>query len=180
MPDKQRFASRTRTSSGAYRTRDGWIMVALVREEQHARLTSALGRPDLADDARFGDFAARAAHAPVLTDIVGRIIAADTTEAWLRRLRTADILADRVNGFDDWLADPHIVATGGAVPVEQPGMGQFPTPRTPGIPRAVDTGMPPAPAIGEHGAAILAEIGIDATTIARLCAENILRIPEQS
>ncbi len=166
--------------TGAYRTRNGWIMVALVREEQYVRLTGALGRPDLSDDPRFADFAARAAHAPVLGDIVGRIIATETTEHWLARLRAADILADRVNGFDDWLADPHIVATGGAIHVEQPEMGQFPTPRTPGIPLAVDAALPPAPRIGEHGAAILAEIGIDAATIARLCAENILLIPKAS
>jgi crotonobetainyl-CoA:carnitine CoA-transferase CaiB-like acyl-CoA transferase len=164
--------------TGAYRTRDGWIIVALVREEQYARLAGALGRPDLADDPRFADFAARAAHSLVLTDIVGRIIATDTTEGWLGRLRAADILADRVNGFDDWLADPHIVATGGAVTVEQPEMGQFPTPRTPGISFAVDAALPPAPRIGEHGAAILAEIGIDPAMIAGLCAENILLIPQ--
>src|SRR6266566_6220110 len=83
-------------------------------------------------------FRSRAAHAPVLGDIVGRILATDTTEGWLERLRAADILADRVNGFDDWLADPHILATGGAVAVNQPGMGQFQTPRTPRIPPAVD------------------------------------------
>ena len=166
--------------TGAYRTSDGWMMVALVREEQYVRLVRALGRPDLADDLRFADFAARAAHAPVLVDIVGGIFASDTTEGWLARLRAADILADRVNGFDDWLADPHIVATGGAVAVAQPEMGQFPTPRTPGIPLAVDAAMPPAPRIGEHGAAILAEIGLDPVAIARLGAEKILLVPEAS
>jgi crotonobetainyl-CoA:carnitine CoA-transferase CaiB-like acyl-CoA transferase len=164
--------------TGAYRTRDGWIIVALVREEQYVRLVEALGRPDLAKDLRFADFASRAAHAAVLADILGRIIAGDTTEAWLARLRAADILADRVNGFDDWLADPHIVATGGAVQVEQPGVGHFPTPPTPGIPPAVDAAMAPAPRIGEHGAAILAEIGFDAAAIARLRTKNILVIPE--
>jgi crotonobetainyl-CoA:carnitine CoA-transferase CaiB-like acyl-CoA transferase len=164
--------------TGAYRTRDGWIMMALVREEQYVRLVSALGRPDLAEDARFTDFAQRAAYAPALCDIVGAIFAGDTTEGWLRRLRTADILCDRINGFDDWLADPHIVATGGAVRVEQPGMGCFKTPRTPGIPPEADTAMLPAPRIGEHGKAILGELGIDAATIARLCAEGILYIPE--
>ncbi|HEX3523365.1 MAG TPA: CoA transferase [Stellaceae bacterium] len=164
--------------TGAYRTSDGWMMVALVREEQYVRLVRALGRPDLADDPRFADFAARAAHAPVLVDIVGRIIASDTTEGWLARLRAADILADRVNGFDDWLADPHIVATGGAVAVDQPEMGQFPTPRTPGIPLEVDAALPPAPRIGEHGAAILAEIGIDPAAITRLGSENIVFLPE--
>jgi crotonobetainyl-CoA:carnitine CoA-transferase CaiB-like acyl-CoA transferase len=164
--------------TGAYRTRDGWIMVALVREEQYARLVGALGRPDLADDPRFGDFAARAAHASVLVDTLGQIIAGDTTEAWLARLRAADILADRVNGFDDWIADRHVVATGGTVQVEQPGVGLFPTPRTPAVPPAVDAALPPAPRIGEHGAAILAEIGFDPAAIASLRADNILFIPE--
>jgi hypothetical protein len=65
--------------------------------------------------------------APILCDIVGRIIATDTTGGWLERLRAADIL-------------------------------------------------PPAPRIGEHGADIFAEIGIDPTAVARLRAENILLI----
>jgi crotonobetainyl-CoA:carnitine CoA-transferase CaiB-like acyl-CoA transferase len=166
--------------TGAYRTHDGWIMVALVREEQYGRLMGALGRPDLAVDLRFADFAARAAHAPILVDVVGRIIATDTTDGWLARLRAADILADRVNGFDDWLADPHVVATGSAITVDQPEMGRFPTPRTPGIPFEVDAALLPAPRIGEHGAAILAEIGIGPAVIARLCAENILFVPKAS
>jgi crotonobetainyl-CoA:carnitine CoA-transferase CaiB-like acyl-CoA transferase len=41
-----------------------------------------------------------------------------------------------------------------------------------------DAALPPAPRIGEHGAAILAEIGVDAATIASLCTENIVLIPE--
>src|SRR5271163_1102795 len=52
--------------TGAYRTSDGWIMIALVKEEQFARLARALGRPDLDDDPRFADFAARAHHAAPL------------------------------------------------------------------------------------------------------------------
>jgi len=59
-------------------------------------------------------------------------------------------------------------------------MGQFPAPRTPGIPLAVDAALPPAPRIGEDGAAILAEIGIDPGAIASLCAEKILLIREMS
>jgi crotonobetainyl-CoA:carnitine CoA-transferase CaiB-like acyl-CoA transferase len=164
--------------TGVYRTRNGWIIVALVREEQYTRLVGALGRPDLAEDRRFADFATRAAHAAALCDIIGSIFPSDTTEGWLDRLRAADILADRINGFDDWLADPHIVATGGAVRVDQPGMGRFHTPRTPGISPAVDAAMTPARRIGEDGSAILAELGTDPATIVRLSAENILLLPE--
>ena len=164
--------------TGAYRTGDGWIMVALVREEQYGRLVAALGRPDLAQDPRFADFAARAAHASLLCDIIGSIFLDDTTAGWLEKLRAADILADRINGFDDWLADPHIVATGGAVRVGQPGMGPFFTPRTPGISPEADAGMTPAPRIGEHGGAILSELGFDPEAIARLRSKKILCIPE--
>jgi crotonobetainyl-CoA:carnitine CoA-transferase CaiB-like acyl-CoA transferase len=166
--------------TGAYRTRDGWIIVALVREEQFLRLAGALGRPELTNDPRFADFAVRAAHAQVLCDIVGAAFLGDTTAGWLERLRAEDILADRVNGFDDWLTDPHVVVTSGAVYVDQPGMGRFPTPRTPGIPLAADAAMAPAPRIGEHGAAILAELGIDPAAVARLQAENILLLPDAS
>src|SRR5206468_11251473 len=65
--------------TGAYRARDGWIIVALVREEQFTRLAAALGRPDLAQDPRFADFAARAANATALCDIIGSIFPSETT-----------------------------------------------------------------------------------------------------
>jgi hypothetical protein len=47
----------------------------------------------------------------VLCEIVDAVFLDDTTEGWLERLRAADILADRINGFDDWLTGPHVVAT---------------------------------------------------------------------
>ncbi len=163
--------------TGAYHTQDGWIVIALVKEEQFARLATALGRPDLATDPRFSDFATRARHAAPLGEIIGAIFPTDATAGWLARMRAADILADRVNGFDDWLADPHVVATGGAIAVDQPGMGQFRTPRTPGISAEADARLMPAPYIGEHGRAILAELGIDLATVERLAAEGVLRLP---
>ena len=163
--------------TGAYRTADGWIMIALVKEEQFGRLATALGRPDLAADPRFADFAARARHAGPLGEIVGAILPIDTTAGWLARLRAADILADRINGFDDWLADPHIVATGGAVTVAPRGMPTFKVPRTPGISPEVDAALAPAPHIGEHGREILGGLGYDAEAVARLVAEQVVALP---
>jgi crotonobetainyl-CoA:carnitine CoA-transferase CaiB-like acyl-CoA transferase len=166
--------------TGAYRTADGgWIMVALIREDDFARLAAALGRPDLAEDPRFASFAARAENAAAVTEIVRDRFAADTTPNWLGRLRAADLLADRVNTFDDWLTDPHIVAIGGAVSLPQPGMGLFRAARTPGVPAEIDAAMPPAPAIGEHGRDILTGLGLDAARIAGLAAEGALFLPER-
>jgi crotonobetainyl-CoA:carnitine CoA-transferase CaiB-like acyl-CoA transferase len=166
--------------TGAYRTADGWIMVALIKEEQFARLVTALGRPDLAADPRFADFAARARHADRLGEIVVATFRGDTTAGWLARLRAADILADPVNGFDDWLADPHVVATGGAVAVAQPGMGEFRVSRTPGVAAAADAALSPAPRIGEHGREILEGLGWDPAAVAGLASAGALKLPEAS
>jgi crotonobetainyl-CoA:carnitine CoA-transferase CaiB-like acyl-CoA transferase len=164
--------------TGAYRTSDGgWVMIALIREEQFARLVGALGRPDLAEDPRFATFATRAAHAEPVFAELRALIAQETTASCLEKLRAADILSDRINGFDDWLADPHIVATGGAVAVTPGGMPAFKVPRTPGIAAAADAALSPAPAIGEHGGAILAGLGIDAAARARLVAEGAVYLP---
>jgi crotonobetainyl-CoA:carnitine CoA-transferase CaiB-like acyl-CoA transferase len=163
--------------TGAHRTEDGWVMIALLREADFVRLATALGAPELAVDSRFSTFAARAQNSAAVFAALGDIFARQTTAHWLGVLRAADILSDRINGFDDWLADPHIVATGGAVPIRPGDMPAFRVPRTPGVSPAADAALSPAPRIGEHGRAILAELGFDEEGIARLAAEETVMLP---
>ena len=163
--------------TGAHRTQDGWVMIALLREDDFVRLVAALGAPELATDPRFSSFAARAANAPAIFAALGAVFARGTTAHWLTALRAADILSDRINGFDDWLADPHVVATRGAVDVAPAGMPAFKVPRTPGISPETDAALSPAPHVGEHGRAILAELGFDDAAVARLAAEKVVALP---
>ncbi len=163
--------------TGAHRTQDGWVMIALLREADFVRLVSALGAPELAADPRFSSFAARAQNSAAIFAALGAIFARETTAHWLGVLREADILCDRINGFDDWLADPHIVATGGAVAVEPADMPAFKVPRTPGISAAVDAALSPAPHVGEHGREVLAGLGLDDAAVARLVAEKAVVLP---
>jgi crotonobetainyl-CoA:carnitine CoA-transferase CaiB-like acyl-CoA transferase len=164
--------------TGAYRTQDGgWVMIALIREEQFGKLVGTLGRPELAQDPRFASFATRAAYAPPLFAALRALIAAESTASCLEKLRAADILSDRINGFDDWLDDPHIVATGGAVAVSPADMPAFKVPRTPGITPAADAVLSPSPRIGEHGGEILAELGLNPQAIAGLVAERAVLLP---
>lgn len=165
------------TPTGAHRTKDGWVMIALLREADYVRLVTALGAPELASDPRFSSFAARAANSAAIFAVLGEIFARETTAHWLQVLRAADILSDRINGFDDWLADPHIVATGGAVAVEPTDMPAFKVPRTPGISAEIDAALSPAPHIGEHGRTILAQLGLDDVAITRLVAEEVVVLP---
>jgi crotonobetainyl-CoA:carnitine CoA-transferase CaiB-like acyl-CoA transferase len=56
-------------------------------------------------------------------------------------------------------------------------MPAFKVPRTPGISAAADAALSPAPHTGEHGRAILAELGYDDAALARLAAENVVAFP---
>jgi crotonobetainyl-CoA:carnitine CoA-transferase CaiB-like acyl-CoA transferase len=162
--------------AGAYRTSDGWFMLTLVKEAHFAELAAALERPDLAADPRFATFALRSDHADALYAALRPIFLADTTAAWLERLRAADLLCDRINGPLQWLEDPHNRAVEAALSMAQPGMGAIPHPRTPGLPVDWERALSPAPAIGEHSRAVLAGLGLAPAEIDRLVDEGVVGI----
>src|SRR5579885_3388590 len=57
-------------------TADGWIVVAAPKQSLWRRLCEAVGRPELADDPRFVDFAARNANRDVLVPLLNDVFRA--------------------------------------------------------------------------------------------------------
>lgn len=143
--------------AGTYQGSDGrWFMVALLREPEYHQLCDIIGRPELAQDPRFASFAARAEHREALLPEIRAAIAARPAAEWVQRFQAARMLCDLVNTPLDWLADPHARAVEAALPLAQPGLGTLPYPRLPGL----GPWSEPAPALGEHTEAVLAEIGL--------------------
>jgi crotonobetainyl-CoA:carnitine CoA-transferase CaiB-like acyl-CoA transferase len=150
--------------AGTYRTRDGWIAVSLVKEENFRQLSEVLGRVDLPDDARFQSFRARAENLPELVEILQERFSTGTTAEWAERCADAGLLANPVNDCGDWLNDPQVKATGAFDMLEQPGVGDVPMPRLPG-------GLPfegVSPSIGADSRLVLAEHGYDTEEISML------------
>jgi crotonobetainyl-CoA:carnitine CoA-transferase CaiB-like acyl-CoA transferase len=106
-----------------FRTADGWIVVACPKEKFWRRLVDVLGRPELADDARFADFAARHLHRDVLGPILDGIFSGDTSARWLERLSGAGIPCGPVNTLAEALADPQTEARGMIVETDHPRFG---------------------------------------------------------
>jgi len=161
--------------AGVYRTRDGWITVTLSKEDHYSALCRAIGRPDLRADPRYASFETRSTHLAELVEAVGAELLRGDTADWLTRIEAAGGLANPVNTPLQWLADPHVQATGAAPSVEVPGVGRVAVPHIPGVdPPASPDPRAHWPGIGTEGAAVLRDFGFSDAEIERLRAESIM------
>jgi crotonobetainyl-CoA:carnitine CoA-transferase CaiB-like acyl-CoA transferase len=161
--------------AGTYRTSDGWIAITLVSHAHWVAICEGLELARLLDDPRFTDFEKRAAHLPALVDILNDRLPQRTTAKWIARLLEAGALCNAIHDFGDWLDHSHVQAIDAAPSIRQPEVGAIPTPVIPGMmPLACDDSRQIAPAIGEHGPAILRERGYDDDAIDKLIAAAAL------
>ena len=75
-----------------FATADGWIIVACPKQSLWEQLCAAIGRPELAGDERFADFAARDRNRDVLARrCSSRVFAPRTTAEWLEHAGRAGV-----------------------------------------------------------------------------------------
>ncbi|HEX5094621.1 MAG TPA: CoA transferase, partial [Acidimicrobiia bacterium] len=167
-----------------YRTNDGWIQIAAVKDEHWRGLCAAVGQPDLADDARFATPAARAEHRQQLEALLAPAFAGGTAVVWSRVLDDhgvpnevpVDTLAGRLALFD---ADNERL--GLVAEYEHPVVGTmrqygrfFDFSATPTNPDR------PPPRVGEDTKDILEELGYDAARMDDLKNDNVVYWPDEN
>ncbi|MCT9070464.1 CaiB/BaiF CoA transferase family protein [Cupriavidus gilardii] len=159
----------------AFRTADGWLMVAAYMPERWRRLCEVLGLQTLADDPRFATSPLRVANHAAMVDALSRAFGTRPTDTWLALLQQADILCAPVATYDDVMAHPQLAANGMLQTVPHPTLGGI---RMPGFPinSARENARParPAPACGEHTEAVLGQLGYSGDDIARLRASGAI------
>jgi len=74
-----------------YRTNDGWIQIAAVEQRHFVALCNALGLPELVDDPRFVEPAARRDHRQQLEALLSARFATRTAIVWSRALDDAGV-----------------------------------------------------------------------------------------
>lgn len=155
---------------------DGSLMLAVGNDGQFARLCAALGRPEWAVDPRFAANPARVAHRDELVALLAGIIATRPVAAWVELLLAAGVPCGPVNDVPAALADPQAAARGMVREVTD-GAGDRlrlvgPAPKLSATPATVRSAPP---YLGEHSAALLAELlGYDEAQIAELRGAGVI------
>ncbi|HNR84253.1 CaiB/BaiF CoA-transferase family protein [Ottowia sp.] len=153
----------------------GTVMLGLQNErEWQAFCEQVLRRPEVAVDARFCSNAARNQHRDELQALILQEFATLTAAQVVERLDAAGIANARVNDMAGLWAHPQLAARERWREVDTPA-GRIPALLPPGVSSAFEYRMEQVPAVGQHNAAILAELGWTAERIAALAAAPAAR-----
>jgi formyl-CoA transferase/CoA:oxalate CoA-transferase len=153
----------------AFEASDGWVYVAVWIDRLWAPFCEAIENPTLALDPRFATRADRRERRAELTALLAPVFRTRTVADWMARLEAHDVLCAPVNRYADLPHDPQIAASHLLVEQEHPRAGRFRTLDTPirfdRTPGGIRT---PAPGLGEHTDAVLAEAGLTPAELAEL------------
>ena len=170
-PPRSGAAHATIYPYGPFPTGDGkTVMLGLQNEREWQEFCArVLEQPALANDERFSSNARRVAAREALQAIIVDVFSRLNTDQVVARLETAQIANARVNSMRDVWEHAQLRARRRWTQVETPA-GAVPALLPPGIPDTFAPRMDPVPALGQHSARILAELGYSAEEIESLAA----------
>ncbi len=141
-------------------TTDGAIMAAVAPDKEWSALCSVADRPDWLADPRFVDIMARLRNFEELMDTVGAHVATLSTEEASKLFEASDVPYSPAVARDGLWEQPQVAALGAVTEVDHPHLGKIrqvqPAPDFSATPA---TAASPAPLLGEHTDAVLAELG---------------------
>ncbi|SFU47509.1 Crotonobetainyl-CoA:carnitine CoA-transferase CaiB [Methylobacterium sp. 174MFSha1.1] len=162
---------------------DEQVFVGVVGEGQWRAFCDAFGLSDLRDDPALATMRDLAASRPRILPRVAQVFAALPKAALMARLEALGVPFAPIAKPSDLFSDPHLLASGGLLPVDLAGAEGAREPRAaraglPGLPVSFGDGRPglrrQPPRVGEHGSEVLREAGLTAAEIADLATTGIL------
>jgi succinate--hydroxymethylglutarate CoA-transferase len=158
-----------------YHAADAMVALAVGNDNQFARTAEVLGHPEWADDPRFKQNRARVENRKIIDGLIEETLKQDKADAWLTKLKAAGVPCGRINTVAQALDDEQTKARRMVETVEHPTIGAL---KMLGIPfKFSDTECKvsrPPPTLGQHTDEVLAELGHDAASIAKLRQDKIV------
>jgi crotonobetainyl-CoA:carnitine CoA-transferase CaiB-like acyl-CoA transferase len=154
-PERHGNAHPTIVPYQSFRASDADFALGVGNDAQWQRLCTAIGRPELADDARFRTNPDRIRHRDALIALLEEHFATAPAAAWVERIRAAEVPVGPVRTIPELFEDPQVHAREMVVSVEHPSIGEL---KLVGIPfkfSATPASIRrPPPLLGEHTAEV--------------------------
>ena len=163
-------------------TLDGAMLLAIGNDGQFSRFCHAAGKPEWSQDLRFKGMAGRVTYRAELIPLMETVTRTRSTADWIALLEDKAVPCGPINHIGQAFDDPQVQARGLAVSqpraphlVAADGIAAVRSVASPM--RLVDTPpvlRRPPPALGEHTDEVLAELGLDAASVAALRAAGVV------
>ena len=158
-----------------FQTSDGYITAGAMSDDEWAGMCKTLERPDWVSDPRFSSTSARFENAEVRIRETGKILRKRTSAEWLEMLDANGVPCAPVLTRTEMLNNPQVVNNDIIEEYGHPVIGTVRQAR--GATRfgfAKTHSSPVAPALGQHNAEILKEIGYADEEISKLRSDKII------
>lgn len=152
-----------------YKTKDGFMCVLAINDDQWRRLLSALGRPDVFDQPKFSTMSQRTQNISDLYEILSIAIGEHDSAELDSILTKADIPHGPMNRLADLLSNAYLKETSFFQEYDHPTEGRLITTK---IPQQFSDTPPsmrlPPPQLGQHTRSVLQEYGFTHSEIEEL------------
>jgi crotonobetainyl-CoA:carnitine CoA-transferase CaiB-like acyl-CoA transferase len=160
----------TSIPTGVYKTRDGYLNLAVSGTKIWTRLCEAIGAPKLATHPDFSNSKLRSQNRDKLHGELETYFAKRDTAAWIEILNKAGVPSGPINTIDQAFADPQAKSLGMVQKVgDVPYLGQPVT-----LSRTPSHAYAHPPKQGEHTPEILNEIGYTAAAVEDLRKKGVV------
>ena len=160
----------------SFQTADSYLVIGVASEGIWRRFCQAIGKTEMADDARFAKNADRVENRAVLIAMLTEMFRGRDNETWLKILNAAEVPCAPIQTIDQVFAAPQVRHRDMLIEVEHPMAGTI---RMAGIPvkfsaTPASVRLPP-PLLGQHTDEVLSSwLGINNDEIAVLKGKKVI------
>lgn len=176
LPERMGSAHKAWAPYQAFEASDGWVMVAVASDEMWLNLCKVLKLEDLGNDSRYATPQSRRKHRKELAESLTKVTRQYRARELESLLSEAGVPSGQLRNIAEVVEDPQVKARDLIDDIEYPGLGKIKVVKNP----IFFSGHAPrtqlqAPQLGEHTAAVLAELGYGEAEIQRLEDTGIVR-----
>lgn len=177
VPGPRGSVHQTAAPYQAVRAKDGWFTIGAATPRTWTGFAQVLGLDWMLEDPRFMDNDGRMAHREELIRRIEEITVQEPQSHWLEILAEAGVPSAPINNYEQVFSDENLIARDFFWETKDAAgetVRQMGSPIRLGATPAVRRG--PGPALGEHTASVLRDIGFSAEEVQRMSDGGVAKV----